>query len=272
MTVGRLVIAGAVLALSLFTGTIRAQAEIESCQARIATIATIGAANGAPAARFAYDLMALSPRIVDASLIADTDRGWFAWSVKNVELENVVRRLPSGLKYGIAASQPMLVEFPDAVTLRHAWVTSADATGCNAPAFQTGSMWNEKDLDGRPLPKPSPLPTPYARESVAAAVAPPFAVQTCALPFAAARVKTLATGPDPNFDNPDATGGVSVAMVVVGVDGSGTLLGEKLIASSGYAPFDLATLRAARMTTYIGGTSYCRPASDLYIYRRDFVP
>src|SRR5690348_2569499 len=50
----------------------------------------------APSTSFAYQLEARTPRSVDATMIADTDRGWFGWRVLNVPLSAIEKAAFSG--------------------------------------------------------------------------------------------------------------------------------------------------------------------------------
>ena len=72
------------------------------------------------------------PSTVDATLIADTDRGWFAWNVAGVPLVSVTRMDQAGtwpVPYKAWSSRDLSVAIPGDVVVKHAWVTNGRATG-----------------------------------------------------------------------------------------------------------------------------------------------
>lgn len=109
-----------------------ARAETEFCPGKVAAIeASAGA--GVPSTEFSYVLDAKSARTLDdAAIVADTDHGWYRWSIANVPLQMTSQaashRGPAGMvnyTYKFAQSTRQLVAFPEALLVRHAWITSA---------------------------------------------------------------------------------------------------------------------------------------------------
>jgi hypothetical protein len=82
---------------------------------------------------FAYELQAETPRtIVTASIVADTDHGWYSWNAASVSLEKVSEPLVGRFMEGTvvyARSTPQTVTFPADVLVRHAWVVRARTSG-----------------------------------------------------------------------------------------------------------------------------------------------
>lgn len=83
----------ALFAAALFLSRSPAAAIVEFCPVSVTALAPIPDASGT--ARYEYRLAALSPRSVNADLVAQTDNGWYRWSVNGVMLatNTVVLRL-----------------------------------------------------------------------------------------------------------------------------------------------------------------------------------
>lgn len=224
----------------------RAVAATELCPAAIGALAPVSAAPS----QYAYTLTAATPRTVDAGFIADTDRGWFAWSAAGVPLMAVEHNAR-------ADSAAYAVTFPQPVVVRHAWVTSASANGkvrktCELPAF--GAPGNAT---------PQPIPAPAGPPAIAIATSEPFVPLTCPQPFAPARLLSQAPAePIPHGFGSAQIAGVSV-YVLVGA--TGTVLDAWVATNSGDLRQAGAALDAARRSQYAPAVSYCRPVAATYV-------
>jgi hypothetical protein len=249
----------------------------ELCPTDADDVAPIGASMGAASQEYSYALFAQTPRSVDASLIADTDRGWFAWNVNVVTLaktaapETGPREAASG--YG-AESSPLAVAFPMPLVLKHAWVVRAKAnaadraTDCDVPAFPTASIV-APEVDGHSAPTPSLLPLPQSPAVAAKSASAPFPVELCANAFEPARVTEAARPALPQSARDRGLGTVDSYVEIV-LDEEGRLLDSWTYRSAGWEPIDLAALDAARRSSYAPATSYCRHVKSLYLFKARF--
>ncbi|MGA8533053.1 MAG: hypothetical protein WB615_02965 [Candidatus Tumulicola sp.] len=261
-----------------------AAAATEFCPATLSGLTPIGAK--APASSYAYELIALTPRSLDASLVADTDSGWYAWSISGVALQENQRKRPlvnGTLRYVVAASASLAVAFPAPVVIRHAWVAEAKTNGektmgwdrrgssaCEVPAFSSASTNDPNPASLPAIPTPSPLPSPAIAAARAAPANLPFPVAQCTTPFTQAKAVEIA-GLGQIADAPDTfAGSIASAAAYVTIDPNGKLTDAWMFSSSGFAPWDLALLRAARQTTYSGAISYCRRVPATYLFEGDF--
>lgn len=274
----------------------RACASVEFCSALLGNMNPIGASLGTSARSYSYELTAVAPRAVDAQLVADTNAGWFGWSISGVPLERTTRLLrfpaanvaPYGvtlpaatIPYPAIASSPLSVVFPYDVIVRHAWVEEANradaaastdytaAARCDVPDFATASMADTPPYPGASA-TPTPLPSPNAPGTRAVPTLAPFAPARCSTPFKEATVTRPARPELPTMVESEGLGGTSIVEVAVGKDGK--LIDAWTLGSSGSRAMDLSALRAARSSQYSGAVSYCRPVNGLYLFRADFWP
>jgi hypothetical protein len=258
----------------------KAAAMVEPCPAHASVLQPSAKAPGATV--FAYTLGALSKRTVDATMIADTNRGWFAWSVAGVPLESVTRTDTAGtfpVKYEAWVSKELSVAIPGDVTVNHAWVTSGSATGDST--FNWGARGTHAcdvpGFDAPPSPAPAP-PPPLASVAalaadmpVAKATAAPFEIGTCEKPFVPA---AIVSGPPLNAS---ALGGqneglaAEAAVIDVALDGGGNIV-DAWIEASTHSAFDKLAMGGALHTTYRGAVSYCRPAEAIVKYTAWYQP
>jgi hypothetical protein len=264
---------GAIAAAST-TSARAATGKVEFCPATASVAFPIGATFGTAARTFGYDLTAQTPRSVTATIIADTSAGWFSWTTGNVALSSTKReahlrampRVFQLMPYVIAASPTLSVTFPEALTLRHLWVSAANATACEVPAFEGRS-------DTVPSDPADVARSPSALYPVALATPaqPPFASTGCDQPFSADTV-IKAEAPDyPVGVREMDVGPVGVA-VEVALDRDGNIVGTWIYAGSGFAELDRASLQAAPKSTYRGSISYCRPVYSTYVFLTNFMP
>jgi hypothetical protein len=79
-----------------------------------------------------YHLRALGPRVVDGSILADADAGWFVWNQQPVQLTRTTYTTTGKAyeaKFVVAESPELSVTFPQSVDIRRAWVATATAHG-----------------------------------------------------------------------------------------------------------------------------------------------
>jgi len=72
------------------------------------------------------------PRTVEATMVADTDQGWFTWNQPAVPLTRTTyasANEQTKARWVIAESPELTVMFPRLVTIRHAWITAARTHG-----------------------------------------------------------------------------------------------------------------------------------------------
>lgn len=182
-----------------------------------------------------------TPRtIVHATMIADTDDGWYGWYVENVALPKTTVTIKKWPLFGTATfarSAPLTVTFPKGVLVHHAWVTQARA------GAETTIGWNalgDFACEVPDFPDGGPGFTPVVRRQAAT---------------------TPATAP--------AAGGPPGAAVVVSQPFP---IGAWTCGSAGNFAFDLAAMRTARASQYSSAISYCQPVRGYYIFRADFMP
>jgi hypothetical protein len=270
----------AVAALTaFFAAGASADAMVEQCPAHASQLQPAGKTPDATV--FTYTVDALSQRTVDATLIADTDRGWFSWSVMGVRLVSVNRMDQAGtwpVPYKAWSSRTLSVSIPGDVIVKHAWVTNARATG------ETTFNWDAKGsiacdvpgFDAPPSPAPAAVPpAPIAaappETPVATTTAAPFDIPTCDKPFVAA---APLTGPPLN---PAALGGLNnglaaeAAVIDVAVDGAGNVL-DAWVKGSTHSAFDKLAMAGALQSKYTGAVSYCRPAEGIAKYTAWYQP
>lgn len=271
----------ALVGLVLALGS-RASAASEACPARIVFWPSDQSGNGA--AIYDYELAALTERAVDATIIADTNHGWFAWTVKGVPIQGktyLVKQTPFHYIYKSAASPTLTVEFPANTSVNHAWVTRASTMGesvfgwdskgkvtCDLPDLSKQGIKPEL-VEIHHADDPAPLHAPD--RVVANPTSPPLPPAACKVPFSSASVPAVM---QPMF--PDSLVGIvsepAATILYVAIDGNGTLADTWILASSGYAQMDYAALAAARQSRYAPATAYCRPVGGVYMVIEAFDP
>lgn len=277
----RLLAAGAFACVLYVIAAARpALAMTELCPADAVDISPVATPMGTAAREYSYALAAQTPRSVDVALIADTNRGWFAWNAPSVALEKSAVPAVGPLEAAsghIAESSPLAVAFPMPLVVNHAWVVHVRSNGtnhadldCNVPAFPTASIISVTSPNGRPLPVPSPLPSPQTAPAVAKPASAPFAAMSCSNPFEPARVMEAARPELPPSARDRGLGTVDSYIEVV-LDANGALLDSWTYRSAGWGPIDAAALRAARNSTYSGAVSYCQPVKSAYLFRAQFI-
>ena len=280
--------------------TQNAQALAEFCPARLAlkAVASTASTTRGPASLFGFELSAMGPRSVGATLAFDTSGGWFTATVPPVALtESDMHYTEMFGKLTLPEwdSPVMYARFPSRVTIAHAWVYSAAATGdgdfgwekqglfaCPPPApgmerlkttktiavgtsRMTGGtrLFEEPQLDIKDVEPlgavPSPASTQFkvvrSRQLQAAA---------CSRPFADATARRMVVPEYPAAQRTSLVSGLTG--IEVAVNGDGSLIDSWVWASSGVQQFDAAALGAVRESTFVGAVAYCNPVPALYNY------
>lgn len=267
------------------------KAAAEFCPARVTGIH--GSSGAVQAITYRYGLQALTDRVVEGTIVADTDHGWYSW--KQAPAQLVLTRYASWsptngglplveMSYTIAQSGEQSVTFPVALQVYRAWVATAQTHGEMALRWdQSGlvdceptdfPLKNTKDLRRveRTPNTGDPTPPPPAPAAVAMATAPPFAVTTCDHPF----VTAVVTHPfQPSFPESLRSSGFTqraTSEIEVAVGPDGNLVDAWVFASSGYPQLDESALIAAKRSTYKPAISYCKAVGASYLFRADFSP
>jgi hypothetical protein len=294
----RIVIAACGLLAVLWFGAAKADAVAEFCPAVVANVQSSGGA-GLASEEYSYVLDAKTARTVDdAAIIADTDHGWYRWSVANVSLQMATltfsfHNAGDGIsyKYQMARSGRQLVAFPEALFVRHAWVTSARSDGetvmgwgklgefaCEVPTFPNRGI-DTAELERSQARKATPAPRKAPAAPIPAAVLPPLAdgairaVPTslpfdsidCDTPFRELMVTDAISPTYPSILKGSVYTTTS-SLITVAADEEGHVIDASLFASSGYGAFDVEAQRVARKSSYLGAISYCQKVKGEYIF------
>jgi TonB family protein len=287
----RFIVSLCVLFSAVWFCSAKADAITEFCPARVERV-TSGVAGGAPSATFSYELNAKTPRnIVDASIVADTDHGWFRWRLGAVPMPMVSEKVwtnTGSYTHAFAQSPRLEVSFPEPLLVRHAWITSAQASdetvlgwgskgefACQVPTFSDrGAKTVELARSQSRAAAASPPPASAAQapaSGVAAAATPttlPFDSIDCALPFHQATV-TMAVSPDyPMIARESGVSGT--VMVDIALDEQGHIIDASIYSGSGYGPLDVAAVKAAQKSSYAGAVSYCQMVRGEYLFTATF--
>jgi hypothetical protein len=289
--------AGAFAALFL-AGTARSNAMAEFCPGRVAAVESSAGA-GAPSTEFSYVVDAKTARTLDdAAIVADTDHGWYRWSIANVPLQMTSQAAshqgPAGMvnyTYRFAQSPRQLVAFPEALLVRHAWITSArsdDETvigwgkrgefACEVPTFpnrgiDAAELARPQSRKATPSPAPAGSALPPLADGAVRAMptSMPFDSMDCDTPFREVRVTDAVIPEYPPLLRGNVSEPASV-LVDIAADEQGHLIDASVFAASGYPAFDSAGLRSARLSSYSGAISYCQKVRGEYIFTATFQP
>ncbi|HET9392354.1 MAG TPA: energy transducer TonB [Candidatus Rubrimentiphilum sp.] len=233
---------------------------------------------------YGFELVALGPRTVDATITFDTDAGWFKILVPPITLTERDRHY-NGPSNGFVdpewVSPATYVRFPKPVRVNHAWISSALSVGDSFGWSAQGPVDCSPDPNGDvraglrgddyiKLYEEDRLNAQPARESVVIDAQQAVAVPhpECAHPFSDATV-THEVGPTyTGILAAEGAGGDTGIIVAIGADG---LLKDAWVwAPSGQKQFDDATLTAAKKSTYKAGTAYCKPVPGIYLFWATF--
>jgi hypothetical protein len=273
------------LAICIFIGFAQhAEARVEFCPVSLRTEAVGEGPAGRLAAMYGFELVALGPRTVGATITFDTDSGWFTIAVPPITLTERDRHF-NGPSNGFVVpewiSPTTYVRFPKPVRVNHEWVSSAlaigDTFGWNAQGpvscspnpngdFSAGLRTN----DYIKLDEEDHLNAEPARSSVILDAQPSVALAhaECAHPFSEATVMEEVHPEYSGILAAEDAGGETGIIVAIGADG---LLKDAWVwAPSGQKQFDDATLTAAKKSNYKAGTAYCKPVPGIYLFWADF--
>lgn len=283
-----------------------AKAVTESCPARLATqsvSSTAGNSRG-PGTLFGFILSAYGPRTVSATLEFDTDQGWFSVGVPATALIEKDRHYTVGFARDTIrdwVSPVMYARFPLAVQVRHAWISSAAATGDGAfgwenlghiacspppPSMETSGNWRAISyttstrsggaltsqnitLDPKDEDKLSQAPDPESR-IIPVTASHALAQSNCDKPFVEASPRQIVA---PGF--PSAMMGSPFPGVVgirIALNANGSLADAWVWATSGNRSYDDVALSAIRQSTYTGAIAYCGLVPSQYNAIISFEP
>lgn len=271
----------------------RALAVAEFCPATIGPPHVVKDGGGT---LFSTTLNAEGPRSVKADVEAQTENGWFQFSIPEMAIvQQAVKYSTSQLLFTRNESSSALfyVRFPEgAGSVLRWWVSDAASSG------DALMGWDEKGtVQCSPLaqaPSPGPTPDPALRKRYQA-----FAAERVSLPLqdydrmpGAGDVvlnAVRAAGRDLSCEKPFSNSSVvrPVApdwplgyttttqlqtLVRVGVAADGSLVDAWVFQPSGARAFDDAAVDAARRSTYAAGRAFCVAAPGMYIFRALFNP
>jgi TonB family protein len=255
-----------------------ARADTEYCPARATQLTPTSTAS----ATFGYHIQALSARTIDATIVADTDRGWYTWNAAAAPLLVVyITAYMDGRAagYEVAESPPLTVAFPQPLHVLRAWVVTATSTGdkafgwdkdgavaCDVPDFIDAYALDE--LTTRPSSRNASSPPPAV---VATPTSAPFPPATCAHPFLPVRIRDAIDPVFPRSVHQGDYGGRADVRLALAVDEFGSLTDFGVMSSSGLTAFDQATLEAAKASSYLPAVSYCRQVKGIFIFRATFT-
>jgi hypothetical protein len=240
----------------------QAQARTEFCPARLWYRPASPASTDGRSSGLVFGLAANSSRtIVTATIIADTDGGWYIWDVSNVAL--------TPRTTGDGESTRQVATFGKQVFVRHAWVLEARTSGDAAYGWDTlGDVACGIPSFGKLAYPPMHAEVAEGFPHVAATpVAPPYATD-CPHPFSEATVTRAAQPYYPHF----APRMSYTAQIEVAVGQNDAVLDAWVYKSSGNKAVDTNALAAARLSSYASAMSYCRKAEGYYLFRADFDP
>lgn len=258
----------------------KASAESENCPASLVSLAPKTNAG----ATFSYYLLALSPRTVDTTVVAETNAGWFTWTLKGVPLQSAAFRISTATlvkgAFVFAASPLLSTTFSKPVQVDRVWVTRASASGdtvfgwdasgkiaCDIPDFSDSFFPPGVEIGELVMPKGQvPATSPPAAPAIPSVA--PFPPPTCAKPFVEASLLKAVT---PNF--PEALGQSigkpyrSEALAKVALDENGNVTDVWIVEATSIKEFDQAVVDAARKSSYSPAASYCQNVKGYYYFR-----
>ena len=270
------------LAVALTCG--RASAFVEYCPARVQASAVPSpiAKPGQPSSQYAYRLSAFGPRSVSGDLTLKTSLGWFSAAFPSTPLtQQVAHFRVAGDAYTrtVFRSPVLYIRFPEPLTVEYLWVSDARSVGDRtfdwdakgdvrcAPPAAIGVPKEPYDDAGRLDPKHALQATPPSDAPIAIATttSAPGSL-TCAKPFTDARVTRPVAPRYPQGLEPITT----MVMVEVAIGSDGSVDGDWVYAPAPVDALNLASLKAARESTFAAGTAFCKPAPGYYLFRTDY--
>jgi hypothetical protein len=266
----------------------RALAVTEYCPASVSGFTAIDAVH-APASLYSYIVSGEGARVVQGTVMVDTDAGWYAvaFAPTSLSLTSYHYKTANVAWTRTAFESALLyVRFPKPVSIRSEFVANAEALRddvfgwskkglqvCQAPAGLEASYQSPRssDSNGVTLENPRNFETPpqAGTHIVPALAASPPGSLDCNTPFTNATViRTVAPALPPN----EWPAALLTALIEVAVGPDGQLDDAWVEQPSGAQDVDDAALASAKASAYRGGTSFCKPAPGRYIFRADFSP
>lgn len=242
---------------------------------------------------YSTTLTAQAARTVTAEGEAQTENGWYAFSIPATAIaQQAVRYATPQLTFtrNEPSSSIFYVRFPEgAGKVQRWWITYAQSSG------DTLMGWDAKGKVGCPPyahvfgPRPSPNPALYAQfaanrisppaldydrmpgseDVVLAAAASAGEHVSCDKPFDDSSVKHAVA---PQWPIGYSTTVDLETLVRVDINADGSLADAWIFQPSGAKAFDDAALTAARQSKYAPGRALCQPAPGEYIFRALFRP
>jgi hypothetical protein len=282
--------------LAFFVGlaalcTVRALAVAEFCPATIGPAHQVKDGGGT---LYSTTLGAEAPRSVTADVEAQTENGWYQFSIPETAIvQQAARYRTSQLTFtrNESSSTLLYVRFPQgAGNVIRWWITDAISSGDSAMG------WDEKGKVGcspyaqGSAPAPDPAMLKQYQGFVAERLGPPL-LDYDRMPGTGDAVLTIAPAVaqelscDKPFSNSTVSHPVSPAwpltyttavalqtLVRVDVNPDGSVVDAWVFQPSGIRAFDNSAVDAARRSTYTAGRAFCEPAPGIYLFRALFTP
>lgn len=278
-------------ALLAFSG--RARAVTEFCPAQVGSWQAVNAVASSPldktAAAQVYGLQldARSVRTLEATVLIETDAGWFKSTFAALQFARGSESPSSSAAKMFAQtfeSPEVFVRFPSAVRVVRMWVGSATVSEdggfgwagkgrvvCDPDQTLLLPNYSKRDRDlgtSFETPRSSPRPDEQIASAVATAAQDDL---TCAKPFADATAIHAGSLRYPRGVPP----GKYTINVVVAIDKTGRVADVWPLRSiTGSDPSTLAltaaTMEAAQASTFGPAIAFCRPVGAFYNFRADF--
>ena len=235
-----------------------------------------------------FSIAAESARNVSANVIVQTDRGWYTFQVKDVNLAVDVAHFASPtVRFArvLYHTKPLYVQLLPGERVIRWWIYDATAVG-----DETFGWDKRGDVTCFPLPegdtgiRPSAngpkrvddpndlfaIPGPSDTILHVSPIPQPAEMTECAKPFVPASVVRAI---QPTW--PRTVGRISTNLttdIEVAIDADGSLAGAWVYSPAGIPDLDSAALRAAEASKFSGGIALCKPAPGNYLFRADFDP
>ncbi|HTV91292.1 MAG TPA: hypothetical protein VMG98_01100 [Verrucomicrobiae bacterium] len=284
--------------LTLFIGLAalcpaRALAIAEFCPATIGVAHQVKDGGGT---LYSTTLGAQGPRSVTADVEAQTENGWYQFSIPQTAIVQVAAKYKTTqltfTRYE-SSSALLYVRFPEgAGNVIRWWITDAASSGDTLMGWDNkGTVACSPDAQGpRPGPTPDPAVLKKYQAFVAERMSPPL-LDYDRMPGTGDTVMTTTPGvpQDLTCDKPFSNSAVTHAvaptwpltytmtvqlqtLVRVDVNSDGSILDAWVFQPSGIRAFDDSAVESARRSTYAAGRAYCRPAPGSYLFRAVFNP
>lgn len=265
-----------VIVVALFVSGIAraAAAHLEICPGERGAIFPVSGST----ALYAYDVLALSPRVLSGTVTFDTDAGWFTASFAPVPLSASPRYVGShgpNEPFKAYSSGPLYVQFPQNVEIRNWWLLSAASTGDSVgwqahgtvtctpevpPSFVSAA--NRVTLDAATQATFTQAPASQASIVRAVPIAP-LAVGHCAVPFREASVHAAGLtnlNEAPTFMQPHW------ATIQIVIEPDGTVKNTAIDVPTGDEAYDAQLVKWIQRSQFFPRIVYCRAVESTFRY------